>query len=60
MELLPGMFQNIKDTFSTDPVHLILYKFEPEHGFIDRKGDADIDNARAPSSNIPDEEEQCD
>ena len=54
------MFQNIKDTFSTDPVHLILYNFEPEHGLIDRKGDADIDNARAPSSNIPDEEEQCD
>ena len=54
------MFQSIKDTFSTEPVHLILAKFEPEHGLIDRKGNTDVDNTRAPSSNIPDEEEQCD
>ena len=40
------------------PVRLFQGKFGPEHGLVDREGDADVNNARAPSSNVPDEKEQ--
>ena len=33
-------------------------KFGPEHGLVDREGDADVDNARSPSGNVPDEKGQ--
>ena len=39
------------------PVRLFQGKFGPEHGLVDREGDADVDNARAPSGNIPDGKE---
>ena len=57
MELLPG-FVSKSDLNTEMPVRLFQGKFGPEHGLVDREGDADVDNARAPSGNIPDEKEQ--
>ena len=56
MELLPGFVS--KSDYTQKPVHLFQGKFGPEHGLVDREGDADVDNARAPSGNVPDEKEQ--
>ena len=43
MELLPGFVS--KSDYTQKPVHLFQGKFGPEHGLVDREGDADVDNA---------------
>ena len=64
MELLPGFFQ-FSIYFSNhrfnrfNSIHLIWSRFKPEHGLVDWEGDADVDNARAPSGNVPENEGHC-
>ena len=48
MELLPAISQSKKTP------SVIWDQLEPEHGFVDREGDADVDNAWTPSSKISD------
>ena len=42
MELLPGFVSELDCAEMT--IYLFLEEFGPEHGLVDREGDADVDN----------------
>ena len=57
MELLPGLVSK-SDCAAEITILRFQGKFGPEHGLVDREGDTDVDNARTPSGNVPDQREQ--
>ena len=62
MELLPEFCQTKVDSASFSESHRLEQRhqinIQPEHGLVDREGDTDVDNARAPSGHISDEDEE--